>query len=153
MSGKIAILGSDKTGALQAGLSRAAVEVNRKQYGRMPMLPIKSCPPRGSRSCRRRADARVWASWEPQKAKRGYLKNNFSERWNWENQGAFPPRNPRDVPLALSFGCEAAAQSASTSATGSTAVSVGLYEQPGVFDRRVHDWQPGQLFAPDKDCP
>ena len=31
--------------------------------------------------------------------------------------------------LALAFGCKAAAQSASTSATGATAVSVGLYEQ------------------------
>jgi hypothetical protein len=87
------------------------------------------------------------------KTERGYLKNNFSARWNKENQGAFLPRNSRAVPLALSFGCKAAAQSASTSATGSTAVSVGLCKQPGVFDRRVHDWQSGQLFAPDKDCP
>jgi len=23
----------------------------------------------------------------------------------------------------------------------------------GPADRRVHDWQPGQLFAPDKECP
>jgi hypothetical protein len=37
------------------------------------------------------------AQLDAQKAERGYLKNNFSARWNRENQGAFLPRNPRDV--------------------------------------------------------
>jgi hypothetical protein len=25
--------------------------------------------------------------------------------------------------------------------------------ESGAADRRVHDWKPGQLFAPDKECP
>jgi hypothetical protein len=33
--------------------------------------------------------------------------------------------------------------------------AVWLHEErcSGRADRRVHDWQPGQLFAPDKECP